>query len=171
MGSQVPSGFTGIRLSSPKSLCQRRRCLACLGLGWWWGGGRFTKFWKSTSSLTCTASWRYATRSSLGLDSNLQSNLTLRYKIFSNKRPWPPRQKKAISTNPFGTGRTVGSGAEKCCQGLVAVPQVIEHLKEVVWPAAQTAEKGEVSWHDHIVHAYRELLKTKLFKRPASRAR
>lgn len=87
MGSQVPSGFTGIRLSSPKSLCQRRRCLAFLGLGWW-GGGRFTKFWKSTSSLywlaqqvdatlqdllldltaTCRATWCYATRSSLAKD-------------------------------------------------------------------------------------------------------
>jgi hypothetical protein len=27
---------------------------------------------------------------------------------------------------------TDSSGAEKSCQGLVAVPQVIEHLKEVV---------------------------------------
>ena len=30
--------------------------------------------------------------------------------------------------------------------------QVMEHLKAIVWPAAQTAEKKEVSCHDHDVH-------------------
>ena len=31
----------------------------------------------------------------------------------------------------------------------------MEHLKEIVWPAAQTAEKEDVSWHDHDVHDYK----------------
>ena len=101
------------------------------GVGFWGGvGGALTFFIKLVIDLhskltlrykilscTCTATWQDPLL-------HLHVLLTLRYIFFAlaqqldatlqdllSKRPWPPRQKKAMSTKPFGTGRTVGSGA------------------------------------------------------------
>ena len=121
-------------------------------------------------SCTCTATWRYATRSSHALaqqlDATLQdllmhlhSNLTLRYKIFSCTctATWrcATRSSLALAQQLDATlqdlfahlhsNLTLRYKIFSCtCTG-----QVMEHVKEIVWPAAQTAEKKK--WFGMIV--------------------